>query len=216
MELERTAKISSVRSTEDLETRRRRREIYVRAACDLVNMTKNGGFSSKQFEEMLGERHVADITLYRHNDLVETFTAAARRHGVVFFLDARDVYYVDDLHARAWGLSLRPRNTKITAGSGRGLRQLLRKKGKYLISCYGMNTTAKRLHHNITTDLDVSRYNKQLLDRPNQLTIKTMNLTKTGGMCGARVEIARKARNSTFDQQRFNQQVHKMARGFVL
>jgi len=116
-------------TVEDVNARRERRRAYIATVCDLVKRVNNSGFTLSMFLDALTSRNVEDITVYRHNDLVETFTACAFLHGIVFFRTQQDVYYVDDTHASFWGLERRPRECVIAAGAMRGISQVMRKRG---------------------------------------------------------------------------------------
>jgi hypothetical protein len=121
------------RTVESVEARRARRDLYISAVCELVKRVNNNGFTLADFKSILEEKNIQHITLYRHNDLVETFTAIAYKFGIVFFRDTKDNYYVDNCHALVWGLKLRPTETEIAAGAGRGIKQMTRK-GEYTIT----------------------------------------------------------------------------------
>ena len=134
-----TPRVKKATPTESIDSRRLRRERLVRALTDLTVRVRNGGFTFKQFDCEIGR--IGDITKYLKNDENGTMHAAAQRHGIVFFLDRQtEMYYVDDLHAQAWGIPVKPKNLNlvVSSGSKRGLKVVLRKKGGYRISRFAI------------------------------------------------------------------------------
>lgn len=147
------------RTVEDVESRRRRRNGYISTLCALVKRIDNTGFKLADFKAALAERSMEDITLYRHNDLVETFTAVACKFGIVFFRDSKDTYYVDDTHALCWGLSMRPKELEVAAGSQRGLKQQIKQShsNDYDISSRAAEKLLNK-YGRITYDADVIKF----------------------------------------------------------
>jgi len=146
------------RTVESIETRKERRQQYTIVLVNLLKSVHNCGFTLADFEHHVSTKNLQDITLHRHNDLVETLTSAAHLCGIILFRNDKDTYYVDDIHAQYWGLNLRPRDSIMAAGSERGLRMML-KKGDYII-----NGRVKKfsLQKNLPIDSDVAMYINKL------------------------------------------------------
>lgn len=144
-----------IRRNRTAEDRRQLRKAYIIALQKLVKKGNNRGFKIEEWKSFLEEKKLEHITIHRHNDLVESFTAIARQYGIVFFRDYRDNYYVDDTHAVYWGLCMRPRSINVSAGSQRGLQQMIGK------STYRVSSRVSRFmetHNECIIDADVLNY----------------------------------------------------------